>query len=109
MLNIREKTQDEIAFDRLTEIDRHSVSSVDTAKQNYFTAYFLFWRPEGTTTQEICDRAGNQAYKIFETAMAWIGLIQTLDPSWTPPPAPNKFTVNPDGTVVIGDEIIIEE
>jgi hypothetical protein len=105
MIDIREKTAEEIAFDRLTEINNHSKESVEVAKQNYYTAYFRFWRPEGTTTQAICDAAGNQAYKIFETAGVWIGCIQALDPSWTPPPAPNEFTINPDGTVTIGDPI----
>jgi hypothetical protein len=80
---------------------------VENAKVNYQIAFDMLWNTPDLTAQEVCDSLGNQAYKLFETAMKWIQLIQQFDPNWVYPPAPRFFTVNEDGTVTIGD--LVEE
>lgn len=109
MFTIEEKTQEEKTKDAVRGMNSHAVASVENAKNNYRTAFNLLWDNENATPQEICDALGNQAYKLFENAMIWISAITKLDPTWVYPPAPNEFTINPDGTVTIGEPINPEE
>lgn len=109
MFQIPEKTHEEKIRDQIIAINEHSRISAETAKANYYGAFDMLWNPPYGTPQDICDGLGSQAYKLFENAMTWIGVIVALDPSWQYPPAPNEFTINHDGTVTIGEPINPEE
>lgn len=109
MFNIQPKTKQEIKRDAALAIAEHARVSVENAKSNYQIAFDKLWHDPLLTPQEVCDACGSEAYRLFESAMTWIGVIVALDPTWQYPPAPNEFTINPDGTVTIGEPINPEE
>jgi len=103
MFNIPDKTTADLARERVAQIDAYAKSSIQTQKDNYRYAYDLLWSFENP--QEIFNLLGSQGYLVFENAQKAIVAIMALDPSYLPPPAPFEFTINPDGTVTIGNKI----
>ena len=65
----------------------------------------LWSNPDGLTPQEVCDSLGKDASQLFQLAQEVQTMISALNPGAIPMVAPYKYTINPDGSVTIGDKV----
>jgi hypothetical protein len=77
--------------------------SLENLKQNVAECWRLFWNNPDATPQQICDKFGKDAYKIFQTSSVIQTAIATLDNTFVPFVPPREFTINQDGTVTISE------
>ena len=103
-----EKTKEELAKEAVNAFSNESQDVLDNYKNNYKNLFSMIWNTS-VHPQDFFDILGNQAVTIFQTAQEVVMHIMKLDPNYIPPAAPYKFEINRDGTVTIGEKIIIED
>lgn len=100
-----EKTPEELAKEQVMAFSRESQSVLDNYKYNYQRLFNMIWSTS-VHPQDFFDVLGSNAASIFATAQKVVMHIIDLDPTYTPPSAPYLFTVNPNGTVTVGDKLV---
>jgi hypothetical protein len=103
-----EKTQEEIKRDEIRRCAEYRKGALEAHTSAYEVAFHEFWNNSIVTPQEQCDALGTNAMQFFITSQTTATYIKTLNPGWTPPEVPYEFTINADGTVLIGDKIVKE-
>ncbi len=58
--------------------------------------------PPAVTPQEIMDKLGTQAYKLFESALGLQTQMAAVDPDYVQINVPYNYKINQDGTVTVG-------
>ena len=102
-----EKTTEELAKEAVMSFSKESQDVLDNYKYNYQRLFSLIWN-SSIHPQDFFDVLGSKAVTIFQTAQEVVTHIMKLDPTYVPPSAPYEFTIENDGTVTVGDKIIIE-
>ena len=102
-----EKTTEELAKEAVNSFSAESQAVLDNYKNNYQRLFDMIWTTS-VHPQDFFDVLGSQAVTIFQTAQKVVMHIMDLEPTYVPPSAPYEFTIENDGTVTVGDKIIIE-
>jgi hypothetical protein len=100
-----EKTEQEIKVDEIRRCAEYRRGALEAHISAYEVAFKDFWENEKVTPQEQCDALGDKASQFFQVSQLTQQYIKTLKPDWGEPKMPYEFTVNEDGTVVIGNKI----
>jgi len=75
-------------------------------KKRYETLFNIVWdNPLILTPQEVLDGMGTNAVELFQYSDIMRSMLMQVDASYTPPQVPNQVSINPDGTVTVGDPI----
>jgi hypothetical protein len=107
MYNI-EKTTEEIAKDSAIQITNDAEKSVNDTDYKHEQMFKSFWYPTNCTTQDICNVLGNQAYKIFKDSYETQLYLAKVKPNYVQLVPPREYTINENGSVLIGDWIVPE-
>ena len=98
------KTTEDIKKAELIRCAEYRKGAVDALKSAIIVSFNDFWNNRILTPQEICDANGTDAALLFSLLSDLNEFIKTkLDPSFKLPDIPYEYTINADGTVVIGD------
>lgn len=103
-----EKTKEELAKEAVNTFSKESQDVLDNYKYNYQRLFNMIWNTS-VHPQDFFDVLDTQAVTIFQTAQEVVTHIMKLDPSYTPPAAPYKYTIGKDGTVTVGEKIVDNE
>jgi len=98
-------SRSEIINREVSNIIQENSSTLEMIKDKCTNAFALVWNNPHVTPQEVSTKFGHDAYKLFEVAGLTIQYILALDPTWTPPTPPYEYTINEDGTVLVGEKI----
>jgi len=101
------KTQEELAKEAVISFSKESQDVLDNYKYNYQRLFSMIWN-SSVHPQDFFDVLGSQAVTIFQTAQEVVTHIMKLDPTYEALSAPYEFEINNDGTVTVGEKIIIE-
>lgn len=104
ILNNIKKTQEELNKDIANEFVNYLNNVVQGTDNRIKSLAQMFWN----NPVEINEALGNETGKLFTLLGSLEALLGQFDPSYVPFVVPYKFTVNADGSVVIGDKILIE-
>lgn len=66
----------------------------------------IVWEnPQGLTPQQVFDSLGTSAGELFQLSAVLVQTVNTVQPNTLDAAQPYQFTVNPDGTVTVGDPV----
>lgn len=99
------KTRQEEIIEVCKNIAIYNKATLDTLKESTRNSFNNVWRNPEATPQEIFASFGTNAVKLFVVAGATIQFIKALDPEWEEPVPPYQYSINPDGTVTVGNII----
>lgn len=102
------KTKEELAKEQLNDFSRESSVVLGNYKDNYKRLFDMIWNSE-VPPQDFFDIMGSNAVSVFVTAQKVVTHIMELDPTYTAPAAPYEYTINPDGTVTVGEKTVDNE
>lgn len=89
--------------DARSRIIAHAQNGLDQLIINVRVSFSLIWNSNGITPQEILDAFGKDAASLFIASAKAQKLIKELYPDYQFLIAPEKITLNPDGTVTVGE------
>jgi hypothetical protein len=102
-------TKEPTKAQRLTELRNDMAKSnrimLERLQETLESGFDTVWNNEEFTPTEILDSYGTDAVQLFQASAALQTVIAQLDPEFAPLATPNEVTVNPDGTVTVGDPI----
>ena len=71
----------------------------------YQTLKQIVWEnPAGLTPQEVFDALGSDSAQLFQLSALLVQTVNAAQPGTLDPAQPYNFTINPDGTVTVGDK-----
>lgn len=103
LYDIPEPTTSEKQKTLQIELARQTTNTLLEIKESLERATNMVWRNENLTPQEIFDAYGTNGYLLFQSSANTIEFIMKEDPTFIPTLPPYEYTINEDGTVVIGD------
>lgn len=78
--------------------------SLDSLKSAYTRGMALIWEVEADVgPDEVIALLGTDAAELFIKGNKLLTFILEEDPTWVPPTPTRQFTLNPDGSVTLGD------
>lgn len=103
MFTIQTKQKEDLVREQIEIISTLGDASVQQLINNHKTTYDLFWNNEFCTPQEICDKLGSEAYKLFINSKTTQDYISSVQPDYVQLTVPEIYDVvfNEDGTVSI--------
>jgi hypothetical protein len=100
-----EQKQDRVS----TQIKRKSFETFQGLIGSYTDIKKRVWdNPQGLTPQEVMDSLGTSAAELFQLSSLLVTTVNTAQPDTLDASQPYEFTINPDGTVTVGAEIVAE-
>jgi hypothetical protein len=87
------------ALDRIVDENTHCL---EVMKETARVVFHLLWHSTDKTPQEVCDMMGTDAAKGFEAHAKLQELIYLIDPTWVPLVPPVGYSLQQDGSVLIG-------
>jgi len=103
-----EKTADEVKLDEIRRCAEYRKGALEAHISAYTVSFNDFWNNPTVSPQEQCDALGTGALAFFQISSITQDYIKALKPDWVAPVVPYEFTINEDGSVVIGDKIEVE-
>lgn len=104
-----EKTQEDIAKDIAKKVLGTNLNGLNKLKDAIRSSFSLIWDNPNATPQEILDEFGTNAKELFIASAKTIAFIKSFDEEYEEPKRLYEFTINEDGTVVVGDKIEDDE
>lgn len=94
--------QEKIVANAIRRINKEGIEAL---KQSLEESVNLIWHHAECTPQEVLNEFGTDAALLFQASAMVNNLIVTFDPSYSAPPATHRITINPDGTVTVGERL----
>ena len=82
-----------------------STSMFNRMKQEHARIFNILWNNPKATPQEILDQYGVDAAALFSFSLQIQTIAKAIDPGYVRLVSPYEYTINPDGTVTVGDKI----
>jgi hypothetical protein len=110
LFDTEQQTDDEKLDAQIGAIKKQAVRAINRFKQNQNQIFNMIWNNYQFTPQQIFDKFGSSAVELFVVSKAAEDYqALALGDSYTPLVVPYEFVVNADGTVTVGDKIVIED
>lgn len=104
-----EKTPEELKIEEIRRFALFRKMALENYVQAYEISFRDFWYNPLVTPQEHCDFFGDKASEFFLINSIISENIKKIIPDYVAPTIPYEYFINEDGTVTIGEKIIIEE
>jgi hypothetical protein len=105
-----EKTKEEKIKDAINNVAQSTGQTLSAVKQRINEGILAMYYSDEYTPQEYINMYGNQGVNLVSTLFASVQFVKALDPSYEPlATGYTPATLNQDGTVTVGEKIIVEE
>ena len=102
----QEKTLEQKKEIAKRRIERKVFETYQGLIESYASIRQMVWdNPQGLTPQEVLDALGTSGAELFQLSGLLVNTVNTAQPDTLSGDQPYEFTVNPDGSVVVGDKI----
>lgn len=94
------------------EIIRTNARGLQILERNHTQNFNRIWNNPDFTPQEVLDKFGTSAVKLFVASKATQDFIKACNPDYEVLVPPKEFTINKDGTVTVAEEpevTVVEE
>jgi hypothetical protein len=102
--NESEVQQDKAVLVKKRIVDM-STNMFKRMKQEHARIFNMLWNNPKASPQEILDEYGTDAAELFSFSLQIQTMAKAIDPTYVRLVSPYEYTINPDGTVTIGDKI----
>jgi hypothetical protein len=99
------ETQQDVAVVVKKRIVDMSTAMFRRMKQEHARIFNMLWNNPKATPQEILDQYGVDAAALFSFSSEIQTMAKAIDPGYVPLVSPYEYTINPDGTITVGDKI----
>lgn len=107
--NPTDPTKEELTNRNNARIKKIALNIYRTMQNRHESVWDMIWNnKDGLTPQEVLDSFGPDAAELFLFSSNIQTMLATAGAGYSPVDTPNEFTVNPDGTVTIGDVRVID-
>ena len=99
------ETQQDIVAGVKDRIVANSTGMFRRMKQEHARIFNMLWNNPKATPQEILDQYGEEAAALFSFSSQIQAMATAIDPGFVALVPPYEYTINPDGTVIVGEKI----
>lgn len=90
------------------QIARKSFETLQGLVGSYNDIRQMAWENRaGLTPQEVFDAIGANGAELFQLSALLVNTVNTAKPDTLDSSQPYEFTINPDGTVTVGDKVAV--
>ena len=99
------ETQQEIVVVVKKRIVATSTAMFRRMKQEHARIFNMLWKNPKVTPQEILGQYGEEAAALFAFSSQIQAMATAIDPGFVALIPPYNYTINPNGTVTVGEKI----
>lgn len=99
-----EMTLDQKKIITKKQIEQRTFNAYKTLIETYNDLYTKVWEnPMGLTPQQVFDELGTEGIELFKLSAILVETVNSAKPGTLSRAQPYEFTINPDGTVIVGN------